>query len=163
MQVLRVTMAWCWGGCETEGSRGALRPLEERGLHRDWRATSKKWALVQKSPPDLCALDGDERAGNDAERVDWADERECRLQLTGGSSVAGDSCVLMLYPPWQPQTDGSPNRKLSRVPPAQRVRRQAQGHVEHANPPSWLLQAGTYLPSFRKAAFYCVSTVSLLA
>jgi hypothetical protein len=26
-------------------------PLEERGLHRDWRTTSKKWALVQKSPP----------------------------------------------------------------------------------------------------------------
>jgi hypothetical protein len=25
--------------------------LEERGLRRDWRATSKKWALDQKSPP----------------------------------------------------------------------------------------------------------------
>jgi hypothetical protein len=73
----------------------------------------------------------------------------CRLRLTGCSLVVGDSCVLMLYPPWLPQTDGGPNGKLSRVAPAQRVRRQARGRVEHTKVRPWLLRAGTYLRGFR--------------
>jgi hypothetical protein len=40
------------GGCEAGREVvGRFVLLEERGLRRDWRATSKKWALDQKSPP----------------------------------------------------------------------------------------------------------------
>ena len=36
------------GGCDV-GEEVVVRliSLEERGLHRDWRATSKKWALAK--------------------------------------------------------------------------------------------------------------------
>jgi hypothetical protein len=156
MQVLRVTMAWCWGGCETEGSRGALRPLEERGLHRDWRATSKKWALVQKSPPDHCALYGDERAGNDAERVDraaeWVQAAIDRLQLGGRRFLCSDAVPVMATADrWEPEQETVTCTTCS-------TRSQAGTEGTLSMP---IFHHGYC--KLRWAPFYCVSTVSLLA
>ena len=52
MQEAGVRMAWCWRRVRT-GEESVVRfdLLEERGLETGIRATSKKWALDQKSPP----------------------------------------------------------------------------------------------------------------
>jgi hypothetical protein len=137
MQVLRVTMAWCWGRMQTGGkswcasstggkgsAQGLESNVEEMGASPKIPAlTSARWMVMSglATMQDASASAG-ERAQAAIDRLQLG----CRRFLC---------LVLMLYPPQQPQTDASPNRKSSRGAPPQRVQCWQEGTSGHVEPP----------------------------